>query len=308
LAATGPPPLQAVLDTAATGFLSSAAYDAANNRLLVADIANNVEVLDATTFAPAGHLFIPNSSYAYLTANGGSGFAVMGQFPQVVRFDPVSLKVTGKVNLPNRIYETVGYSQPVMDGSTLYVPFSFTLNGAGADDASSSRPKTGIAVVDTVGMKLVAAWPLETLPLLGLAPGHGVAYAAIQAAHHVLDLAEIDLSTGAITKQVQIPGGNTSTYSNPAVSPDGDTIYLSANNTLYTLNAQTLAVTNTMPGIGLTNLAVNPDGRFLYGAETVPCQNCPASYSVEIVSTASLLVVGTIPSAEMPGLALFLGR
>jgi hypothetical protein len=303
LAVTGPPPKLNVLGRAATGFISSAAYDQTNNLVLVADAANNVEVLAAGTLAPAGSLFIPNSSYAYLTAGGGSGFAIMGQFPQVLRFDPVSLTVTGTVALPNRVYDAVSYSQPVMSGSTLYVPFMFTQNGAQVTPAGSAHvPATGVAVIDTLQMKLVATWPFPALPLLGLAPGRGVAYAVVPAANQILDLDEIDLSTGAIIRQVRIPGLNSSNiYSNPAVSPDGRTIYFSTNTTLYTFNAQTLALTNTVTGIGLTNLAVSPDGNDLYGGAAAP-------YSLQVVSTSSLQVIGSLPSAQRPGLALFLGN
>jgi DNA-binding beta-propeller fold protein YncE len=308
LAATGPPPQEIVLDTAATGVLSSAAYDATNNLLLVADTANNVEVLDARTLEPAGHLFIPNLSYAYayLTAWGGSGFATLGVVPQVLRFDPVSLQVTGTVSLRNRIYDTISYSQPVMSGSTLYVPFAFTPNGGPIMFADASVPANGIAVIDTLRMKLVSTWPFRALPLLGLTPGRGVAFAVVPAGQQVLELDRIDLSTGEITRQVQIPGQNTSnTYSNPAVSPDGSTIYLSTNNTLYAFNAQTLAITSTVTGIGLTNLTVSPDGNYLYGGTPVPCEDC----SEQIVSTSSLKVIGTIPlSTAYPEPALFLGN
>jgi len=307
LAATGPPPEPTILGIAATGFLSSAAYDATNNLLLVADSANNVEVLDARTFKPAGNLFIPDSSYAYLTASGGSGFVTMGQSPQVLRFDPVSLKVTGTVDLPNRIYDTVSYSQPAMSGSTLYVPFAFTQNGGPIALAGNAGvPASGIAVVDTLQMKLLATFPFRGLPLIGLAPGQGVAYVVLPGKKQTLDLAEIDLSSGKIILQVPIPGQNTTnTYSNPAVSPDGSTIYFAANDTLYTFNAQTLAITNTVTGIGLTSLTVSPDGSYLYGGTPVPCQDC----SEQIVSTSSLKVVGTIPvSTAYPQPVLFLGN
>jgi hypothetical protein len=294
LAATAPPPAATVLGTAATGFLASAAYDATHRLLLAADSANNIEVLNASTLAPAGNLFIPDSTYAYLTANGGSGFVTMGQTPQVLRIDPVSLKITGTVSLPNRIYDTVSYSQPVMNGSTLYVPFAFTPNGA-----STARPKTGVAVVDTLRMKLAATWPFQTLPLLGLAQGSSMAYAVVPAGRQLLDLEEIDLSTGAVTLKVQIPGQNTSnTYSNPAVSPDGSTVYFSTNNTLYTFDGKTLAVTNTVSGIGLTNLSVSPDGNYLYGGTAVACETCASPYSLQIVSTSTLQVVESLPSAQ----------
>jgi hypothetical protein len=105
--------------------------------------------------------------------------------------------------------------------------------------------------------------------------------------------------------QVQVPGDGGSTYSNPAVSPDGSTIYFSSNNTLYTFNAQTLAITNTVAGIGLTSLTVSPDGNYLYGGTPVPCQDC----SEQIVSTSSLQVIGTIPvSTAYPQPVLFLGN
>jgi outer membrane protein assembly factor BamB len=161
-------------------------------------------------------------------------------------------------------------------------------------------------VIDTVQMKLIATFPLEGLPVLGLAPSGHVAYAVVPGANQVLDLDKIDLSTGQIAAHAQIPGLNTSgIYSNPAVSPDGGTIYFSNNNTLYTFDAKTLALTNTVPGINLVNLTVTPDGDYVYGA-TPQCV-CTTQYGSQIISVSSLQVVGTIPSAFQPGPALFLG-
>jgi hypothetical protein len=153
-------------------------------------------------------------------------------------------------------------------------------------------------------MKLLALWPFQALPLLGLAPGHGLGYAVVPAGS-ILDLDEIELNTGRITRRVQIPGSPGAAYSNPAVSPDGSTIYFSSNSTLYRFNAQTLAVTNTVTGIGLTSLTVSPDGNYLYGGTPSPCQDC----SEQIISTSSLKVVGTIPlSTAYPQPALFVGN
>jgi hypothetical protein len=107
--------------------------------------------------------------------------------------------------------------------------------------------------------------------------------------------------------QVQVPGDGGSTYSNPAVSPDGSTISRRTIrfNTLYTFNAQTLAITNTVTGIGLTSLTVSPGGNYLYGGTPVPCQDC----SEQIVSTFSLKAIGTIPvSTAYPQPVLFLGN
>ena len=322
LAAAGPPPSLTILGTAATGQLDAAAYDAIDNLLLVADTAKYIEVLDAGTSEPAGHIFIPllNNTNPYMTASGGSGFvtfvgpvsATQGcDCAQVLRFDPVLLQVTGAVTLLNNPSDNlIGYSQPVMNGSTLYVPLTASQNGGpvrfalSAGAPSISVPNSAIAVIDTSQMKLMALWPFQALPLLGLAPGYGVAYAVVPAGS-ILDLDEIDLSTGKITLQVQAPGGGGSTYSNPAVSPDGGTIYFSSNNTLYTFDAQTLAITNTVNGIGLTSLTVSPDGNYLYGGTPVPCQDC----SEQIVSTSSLKVIGTIPvSTAYPAPALFLGN
>lgn len=125
--------------------------------------------------------------------------------------------------------------------------------------------------------------------------------------HQELDLDQINLSTVQIVGHVRIPGLSTADiYSNPAISPDGSTIYFSNNNTLYTFNANTLALTNTIPGIGLVNLTVSPDGDYLYGA--TPRCICTVQYSLQIVSTSLLQVVGTIPTAFQAGPALFLGN
>jgi hypothetical protein len=320
LAATAPPPQPNVLGAAATGQLDSAAYDAIHNLLLVADTANNIEVLDARTFEPAGHLFVAdlNSTNPYMTASVGSGFVTfVGSVSptqgcdcaQILRFDPVSLQVTGAVTLLNNPNDNlISYSQPMMSGSTLYVPLSSSQNGDTVGSAGSGLsagvPNSAIAVVDTLQMKLLALWPFQALPLLGLAPGHGLGYAVVPAGS-ILDLDEIELNTGRITRRVQIPGSPGAAYSNPAVSPDGSTIYFSSNSTLYRFNAQTLAVTNTVTGIGLTSLTVSPDGNYLYGGTPSPCQDC----SEQIISTSSLKVVGTIPlSTAYPQPALFVGN
>lgn len=313
LAATGPTPEQTILATAVTGPLSSAAYDATNNLLLVADTAYNVELLDANTFQPAGNLFlgILNDCCAgnvYLTANAGSGFAIIDVTPEVLRFDPVSLKLTGTVSLPNSPNYLISYSQPVMSGSTLYVPYSLSFNGGPVRFAGSARfPGNGIFVIDTLQMRLLATWAFPALPLFGLAPEQGVAYAAVPAAQQMVDLDEVDLSTGKVILQVRIPEGANplNLYSNPAVSPDGRTVYLTTSDTLYTFNAKNLAVTNTVAGIGLTSLTVSPDGNYLYGGTSVPCTAC----SEQIVSTSSLKVVGSVPvSTAYAQPALFVGN
>jgi outer membrane protein assembly factor BamB len=307
LAETGAPPSQTVIATAVTGFLSSVAYDSSKNLLLVADTANNIEVLNAATLQPAGQIFIPNLAYAFLTAGGGSGFATSST-PQVIRFDPVSLQVTGSAAIPGSAANDLwSYSQPVLSGSTLYVPFQRSPNGGPNSPSPPGSPHPiGIAVIDTQRMALTAIWPFKALPLLGLAPGGQVAYAVVPGANQVLDLDKIDLSTGQTVGHVRIPGLNTSgIFSNPAVSPDGSTVYFSNNNTLYTFDAKSLALTNTVPGIGLVNLTVSPDSDYLYGA-TPQCA-CTTQYNLQIVSASSLQVVGTLPSAYQPGPALFLG-
>jgi hypothetical protein len=153
-------------------------------------------------------------------------------------------------------------------------------------------------------MKLVATWPFPALPLLGVAPGASVAYAAFLAGDQKLDLERIDLSTGKIVGHVQVPGANSS-FSNPAVSPDGSTIYLFSGQALLTFNAATLAQNGTATGYELSNLTVSPDGSYLYGGTTPPCQEC----SEQIISTASLQLVGTIPvSTAYAERVLFLGN
>ena len=309
LAETGVPPSPTVVAKVATGYLSSATYDSPNNLVLVADTANNIEVLDARTLQPAGQIFIPNLAYAFLNTGGGSGFATSST-PQIFRFDPISLQVTGTASIPGGDANFLwNYSQPILSGSTLYVPFVRTLNGGPADpSAAPSTAPGGLAVIDTVQMTLKAIWPFSALPLLGLAAGGGAAYAVVPGANQELNLDRIDLSTGQIVTHVQIPGLNTSgIYSNPAASPDGGTVYFSNNNTLYTFNAKTLALTNTVPGIGLVNLTVSPDSGYVYGAAP-PCYGCAIQYSEQIVSTSLLEVVATMPSAYQPGPALFLGN
>lgn len=309
LAVTAPPPSGTILGVAATGQLDSTAYDATNNRLLAADTANNIEVLDASTFQPTGHLFLPNlnTTPPYLNASGGSGFVTMAG--QVLRFDPVTLEITGRASLPSSSNYLVSYSQTVMDGSTLYVPFSFSFNGGPiqfggrAGDTSQSVPQNGVWVIDTAQMKIVATWPFPALPLLGLTTGASVGFAVLPAGDQKLDLEKIDLSTGKIIAHVQVPGANPFD-SNPAVSPDGSTIYLFSGQALLIFNAATLVQTQTAISYELSNLTVSPDGSYLYGGTTSPCQAC----SEQIISTSSLELVGTIPvSTAYAEPVLFLG-
>jgi hypothetical protein len=310
LAAAGPPPSETLLGETATGQLDSIAYDATDNLLLAADTAHNIEVLEGDTFQPAGHLFLPNlnSTPPYLNSSGGSGFVTMAG--QVLRFDPVSVQITGKVSLPNSSNYLVSFSPSVMNGSSLYVPFSFSFNGGPVDPPGSpggspqSVPPDGVWVIDTQQMKLVATWPFPTLPLVGLAQGASVGYAVFAAGDDELDVDEIDLSTGKIVASVEVPGAS-SNFSNPAVSPDGSVVYLFSGNTLYTFNGVTLAITHTVTGVALTNLTVSPDGTYLYGGTPFPCQEC----SEQIISTSSLEVVATIPlSTGYPQPVLFLGN
>ncbi len=307
LAATAPPPSPAILGETATGQLESTAYDATNNLVLAADTANNIEVLNAATFQPTGHLFEPNlnTTPPYLSASGGSGFVTMAG--EVARFDPVSLVSTGTVALPSSANYLVSYSPTVMDGSTLLVPFSFSFNGGPIQfgrTGSQSVPPNGVWVIDTLQMKIVATWPFPALPLLGLAAGSSVAYAVFPAGGQQLDVEEIELSTGRIVAGVQVPGV-AGYYSNPAVSPDGSIIYLFSGNTLYTFSASTLVIINSAAGVGLTNLSVSPDGSYLYGGTPVPCQDC----SEQIISTSSLEVLGTIPtSTAYPEPVLFVAN
>jgi hypothetical protein len=279
--------------------------------VLVADAANNIEVRNASTLQPAGQISVPNLTPAFLTAGGGAGFATSSA-QQILRFDPVTLQVTGTATLPgsSSVY-LWNYSQPVLSGSMLYVPFQRGLNGGprsgAATPPSSGSAPTGIAVIDTTQMTLTAIWPFQGLPLLGLGQGGQAAYAVVPAAGSVLELDKIDLATGQTVAHVQLPGQYTDfSYSNPAASPDGRTVYLSNNNALYTFDAQTLALTGTVPGIGLVNLAVSPDGDYLYG--NTPVCNCATQYTEQIVSTSTLVVAGSFHSVYQPGPALFVGN
>ena len=57
---------------------------------------------------------------------------------------------------------------------------------------------------------------------------------------------------------------------------------------LYTIDVQTLTITNSAP-IECSGLAVTPDGEYLY---------CTTASEVDILSTSSLSIVGTIPQVD----------
>jgi len=93
-----------------------------------ADSNGYIDIFDAARLRLNGLLY--TEGLCGWVAFGDTGYALSGNCgfaptpAQVVRFDPVSLQVTGSVPLPAG-YEFQGFTQPALNGNRLYVPFAF---------------------------------------------------------------------------------------------------------------------------------------------------------------------------------------
>jgi hypothetical protein len=181
-----------------------------------------------------------------------------------------------------------------VNGDLLFVPFN-------AAPAGGSAGCVGIAVVNTKKMEVTTVWSYPTRPIsFVIRPGSKVGYASFSPSPTGSpDLAEIDLSTGQITRGIKLPVAGLAYL---AISPDGSTI-LAADGSLefavYAVNTQTFTITATASGLELWNPIVSPDGLYLYGS---------TRSGIEIFSTASLQMVGAIASSSYAGPVLFVGR
>ena len=161
-------------------FWDAVTFDASSHHLFITH-GSHIVVVDSGTYEPAGD--IPDVTGAHQVAIGlGKAFATSGTTNNVIVFDPVSLKVTGKVAVGTR-----------PDG-TIYDPFTrrvFTFNAGSQDStvidvasgtvdgtiALGGKPEFGvsdhkghvfdniedkseIAEIDAKKMEVVARWPL----------------------------------------------------------------------------------------------------------------------------------------------------
>jgi hypothetical protein len=295
LALAGVPPSETILDTVQMGSITlghqGGVYDHKDNLLLLPDNNWYVDVFDAATLQLDGLLYI--QGLAGSAAFGDAGYVPAADSdlgPRVVQFDPVSMQVTGSVALPSG-YEFYNFGRPALNGHRLYVPLWFY---------GGIKPLIGIAVIDTTQMTLVATWPFAVLPKLAVAPDGEQGY-VLQVSDYPT-LLKISMRTGQVLQSIQMPAFTGSDYS-MVLSPDGSTIYLSVNSTLYAISSQNMTISNSAPGFDLSTLTISPDGNYLYGQTNQQCEGC---YMLGIVSTSSLQLVGTIPSAQPPGPVLFI--
>ena len=288
------------------------AYDARDNLLLVPDYLGNVNVIDpdsmqlkglVTFSAPVGFVVFGNAGYA-LTAGSFTG---IGSNTAIVRFDPVSLKITGKVPIPFPASDNSGYyKQPAADERFVYVPFNFYYAESSGSRPASGGVDYGIAVLDTRKMSL-SIWPYDVSNILGftIAPGTGRGYLSVGEGFDGYGLLEIDLRNGRVQRGVSLPVAGSLES-----SPDGSTIYLAAQfasgngyGALYSIDRQTLAIGSSTPSLYLEDLTRTPDGQYLYGPT-----GTGTGGAVSIVSTASLQLVGQIPSVAVPSHVIFIDR
>jgi hypothetical protein len=239
----------------------------------------------------------------WVAAGDGAGYAMTGMVPnQVVQFDPASLTITGGTSIPIPLgVDSLAYAQPVVEGTHLYVPFTFwaaiTFECRKAHGCRSKAPigasttsavNNGIAVIDTNTMALESILPLSDATSVGgfaIIPGKGKGYVTVGVSNGGA-LLEIDLSTGAILRSAAISGGYL------AASPDGATIYVLSADELEAVSTKTLTVTKSLPGAELVNLSITPDGEYIYGVTAT---------GYDIISTSSFTVVGSIVSSTQSG-------
>lgn len=91
------------------------------------------------------------------------------------------------------------------------------------------------------------------------------------------------------TETATIPLGNTS--GDMVASPNGRKLYVTSNNDLLVIDVLTNTVIATVPGAGGVDLAVSPDGKWVYSAFWVGTSQ---GVRIHVISTATNAVVDTI--------------
>ena len=286
------------------------AYDSRDNLLLVPDYLGNVNVIDPGTMQIKGLLTFPTPVTFVVFADTGYALTGVGSPPNtgIVRFDPVSLQITGKVAIPYPPNDNSGYyKQPAANEEFVYIPFNFYYAGSSGARPETSDVDYGIAVLDKGNMSL-SIWPYKVSNILGftIAQGTGMGYLSVgEGTSGSYALLEIDLRNGRVLRTAAL-----NVAGSLASSPDGSTIYLVAQFTsgsgygaLNAIDRQTLAIVNSTPGLYLEDLSLTPDGQYLYGPT-----GTGSGGAVDIVSTSSLQTVGQIPSVAVPPHVIFIDK
>jgi len=310
VSATGMVPSMNITGSGITGAPPGVgAYDALDDLLLVPDYLGNVNVIAPETMQVKSLLTLSTPLGFVLYGNTGYALTGVGSPPNtnIVQFDPVSLKVTGQVSIPYPANDNSGYyTQPAANEHFVYVPFNFYYSPCCDVRAASGGINYGIAVLNTQTMSL-QVWPYPVSNILGfsIAQGTGLGYLSVGRGANAYALMEINLQNGHVQKTVTL-GVAGSLVS----SPDGSTLYLAAQfasgsgyGALYSIDRQTMTVTNSTAGVYAEDLSVSPDGQYLYG----PTGTGTAG-AVNIVSTASLQLVGKIPSVGVPPHVIFVNQ
>lgn len=204
---------------------------------------------------PQGIVVSPDGSKVYVVTDDGFD-------SQVSIIDAFTNTLSDSVELPSNA-QSVCISP---DGSTLYVNDTYYGN---------------LTVVNTATNLITAAITVGYVPTsLAITPDGSKVYVRDYYGHFKV----VNTSTGTVSSTILTWNGYFMT-----VSPDGSTLYVSAYNKLYVVNAATDTITDSISvGSGLPQgLSVTPDGSKLYVASF--------NYaSVYIINTATNAIMDTV--------------
>lgn len=244
-----------------------------------------------------------NSGFYPAFGTASDGESLTGE---VLQFDPATMTILNTISIPAPLGENLeGYGQIASRGTEIYIPYNFfyeciCIETDRGNPPSNPPPVQGIAVINTEKSTLVANLPIASESVYGFAIPAGSNYGYLSTeVNEAPELIQINLETGKSVQTVAAGG-----VGNLLSSPDGTTLYLNASSGLYAIDAQTLATTNSA-GLSYKAFSITPDGQYLYCAEIG---------QVDIVSTASLRVVGVIPApaasdhAPTPGAPIMVSR
>lgn len=283
---TEPAPSTAIAQSGISGWATGGGvYDPRNNVLLSPGGYNiNLSVLDGDTMHTKAVAAIPAFSGLAIYADG-QDYVISNS--GIATFDPQTLAVGAGIPIPC-LDDHGSLGTPAVSGHHIYFPVS----------RPPGHPQcTDVAVFDTQRSVFTAMWPFTTRPVLAIAPDSTVGYAVFQS-YGGPQLVQIDLATGAWLKQVDLPKSSSTPLL--AISPDGATLYVAINGTLYSVATDGMGISGSATGVSVEGfLSVTPDGNYIYTYSQ--SYNPPA---VTIFSNA-LTVVGTIPTTVGAGTVYF---